>query len=351
MLCYLAEGLAERGHAQSILSLSDSSDKTILDRLSNVGVEVRTLGKRILLTGFGLHRAFRWLKVEEFDVVITMLFVSDVIGRPLARLAGIKFLVSSIRARNIHYAYWQRKLVRATMRLTDVIVLNSERVRTYAIQVEGASADKITIIPNGVRVQRVEIKIDPVEIYRELGIPQEGTLIGSVGRLTHQKGFDVLLQAFAQVKNEDLHLLIIGTGEEKETLQAQAKMMDIDENIHFVGYRNDVPELLQVIQLYIQPSRFEGMPNALLEAMAAGCPIIASDVDGICELIEDGEHGWLVPAENEDALVKAIEVALGDPVEGKRRGLNSKKLVQEKYSLEAMIDAWDQLLVNRGINL
>jgi glycosyltransferase involved in cell wall biosynthesis len=202
------------------------------------------------------------------------------------------------------------------------------------------------VIPNGVEVTNYQNPVNRADLRAMFGLPPEVTLIGSVGRLTHQKGFDLLLQALTLVSNDNTHLVIVGNGEEESQLKSQAARLGLEQHVHFAGYRRDVPQLLGALDLYVHPARFEGMPNALLEAMAAGCPIVASSVDGNCELITDGIHGWLVIPENVNALACAMRTALNNPTEAQQRGRCAQEHVARKYSVEAMVTAWERVLVN-----
>jgi glycosyltransferase involved in cell wall biosynthesis len=120
--------------------------------------------------------------------------------------------------------------------------------------------------------------------------------------------------------------------------------LGIHQKVHFAGYRRDAAKILESLDLYVQPSRFEGMSLAVLEAMAAGLPVVASAVDGNCELIQDGVSGWLVPPEDSKALSAAIKSALADPIGGQQRGKAAQRAAQDQFSVGAMVDAWEALL-------
>ncbi len=344
VLSQLVDGLAVRKHNQTVVCLNDSWDGALVGRLREAGADVRIIGKLALATGSGLLSVWRWLGRAQFDVAITLLFASDVIGRALARAAGVPRIVSSLRARNVHYASWQRSLVRSTMRWADAVVINSAYFRDFAIAEEGAPPERIHVIPNGVRVEDYSAPLTQASLRAELGLPPNGWLLGSVGRLTDQKGFDVLLRALSLLPRRDINLLLVGTGEQEASLRALAATLGLQNRVHFAGYRHDVPRLLGALDLYVHPARFEGMPNTLLEAMAACCPIVASSVDGICDLIEDGVHGWLVPAENASPLAQAIQGALSDPAEMQRRAVAAQQRVAIHFSVEAMVGAWERVL-------
>jgi glycosyltransferase involved in cell wall biosynthesis len=314
-----------------------------LKQLRRTGADVRIIGKAALMSGYGQLALWRWLRREQFDVAVTLLFASDVIGRPVARAAGVPRIVSSLQTRNTDYPQWKRWLVRRTMHLADAVLINSQSMRDFAISEEGAEPNRIHYIPNGVAVERYSNPLDRAALRAEFGLPENQCLLGSVGRLIPQKGFDILLPAIAQLPRQDIHLLIVGIGSQEESLRAQAMNLGIQHRVHFAGYRRDVPRLLGALDLYVHASRFEGMPIALLEAMAAGCPVVASAVDGNREVVEDGVHGWLVPSENSQALAHAIQAALSAPDEARRRAFRGQQYVVRKYSEDALMPVWERV--------
>ena len=344
VLTQLVAGLSAHGHSQAVVCLNDSWDQAILNELHSSGCEVRIIGKAALLTGTGIYRTWRWLRAERFDAAVTLLFYSDVVGRTLAHAAGVPRVVTYIQARNTNYTFWQRWCVRRTMRWADRVVVCSRSLSDYAIEAEGATEGKVSVIPHGIRVNGVYAPPENQSLRSELHIPVDCYLIGSLGRLTYQKGYDILLDALARMPEENVHVLMAGTGEMLPSLQAQAAGLGIAERVHWVGYRRDVPRILQDIDIYVQPSRFEGMPNAVLEAMAAERPIVASAVDGHCELIEDGISGWLVPGENPAATARALSEGLIDWNEAFRRGKEARRRALDLYSLDKMVAGWEDLL-------
>ena len=188
------------------------------------------------------------------------------------------------------------------------------------------------------------VSIDTVKLHSELGVPIGGVVVGSVGRLTYQKGFDILIQAFAMLPGTDCFLLIVGEGEEMENLQQLSQDLGVDDRVILTDFRSDIPELLQIIDYYVQPSRWEGMPNTLLEAMASGRPIIASDVDGIRELIQNNEQGWLVPPENPVSLILAIIHVLEHKDEMLKFAHSARKRAENCFSVGKMLDKWEAVL-------
>jgi len=348
VLRQLVEGLAARGHNQTVICFNDSWDDALVKRLTETGARVRIVGKVPLFLGYGLLSTFLFLRRERFDVAVTILFVSDVIGRTLTHFARVPRIVTSIQTHDEFYHGWQRWLVRRTVRWADVVELCSENIRDFAVKEEGVPVERICVIPHSIQVEDYVLPDDSQAVRSEFGLGPTEKLVVSLGRLTFQKGYDILLQAIAMLDSQDVHVVLAGRGEDEAKLCALASSLGIGARVHFAGYRRDVPRLLHGLDIYTQPSRYEGMSLAILQAMASSCPIVATAVDGTCELIVDGIHGWLVPPEDIPALAAAIQMACSDPSEAKRRGAAAYQRVLEQFNLSKMITAWEDLLFQRG---
>jgi glycosyltransferase involved in cell wall biosynthesis len=167
-----------------------------------------------------------------------------------------------------------------------------------------------------------------------------------MGRLTPQKGFDVLLQAFALCQPETLHwsLIILGEGEERGRLEALAARLGITSAVRLPGYVRDASRVLREGDLFVLPSRYEGFPNALLEAMACGLPVISTDCpSGPAEIVRHGVDGLLIPPEDVDALSIAMRQLIATPDDRRRLGSRAVEVV-ERFSLTNVRRSWDELL-------
>jgi glycosyltransferase involved in cell wall biosynthesis len=338
-LVHLARGLAEKGWEQRVYCLNNRVHPAIQAQLAAAGVEVVVIGKLPLLFGTGFLRLFLDFRSWAPQVVQTLLPVADIVGRTTAYLARVPVVVTSIRARNIDKPALLRRLDRLTMPWADRVVFNAENVIPFSIAEEGVQPGQVVCIPNGVAARPGAAFPD------EFRQPEGAILLGTVGRLRPQKGIEVLIQAMPAVLQAvpGVRLLVIGDGPQRPELEALAVGLKVQQAVDFLGERTDVPDLLAGLDLYVHPAYFEGMPNAVMEAMAAGLPVVATDVDGARELITSGETGWLVPPGKPETLAAQITSVLQDRDSARRIGTAAAALMAENYSIEQMVGAFDQL--------
>lgn len=198
----------------------------------------------------------------------------------------------------------------------------------------GFSEERIAEIPNGVDLDRF--------VQRPPRQGLKGPIITFVGRLDRYKGVDFLLEAFKRVitQNSNSRLLIVGTGPDETLLKDKTVRLHLEENIQFLGKREDVFSLLLDSDIFVLPTLSEGMSNVLLEAMACGLPVVTTSVGGNCDLISNGHNGLLVPPGDSDALGEALIEILHDAALAGRLGDEARKTVQENYSLEFITDRY-----------
>lgn len=272
----------------------------------------------------------------------TFLFHGNLIGRLAGRLARVPRIVSGIRVADRHN-HWHGHLDRFTNALVDHNVCVSDGVAEFAISHSGLNAQKISVIPNGVDFNRFAAA-EPANL-QQFGIPNGATTLITVGRLEEQKGIDILLRAASVVltNSPSTHFLIVGDGPDRQDLQSLAKRLGIANSVHFVGARDDVPGLLAASTVFVLPSRWEGMPNALLEAMSAGLPVIATAAEGSRDLVHTGRTGMLVTPGLWDELAKVIQQTLGQMPAAKKMAISAQSLVNECYTTEIVSTAYGNL--------
>jgi starch synthase (maltosyl-transferring) len=286
-----------------------------------------------------LQRAFRQWKPALLQ---TFLFHANILGRLAGRWAGVPRVVCGQRVAERRNS-WYGRIDRWTSGCVDRNVCVSLGVATFCEDVVGLPAKKTVVIPNGVEVPRFTTAT-PVD-WTAFGISAGAQVLITIGRLEPQKGVDLLLAAFESVARQfpAVHLAIAGDGPDRRMLEAQAQRMNLSSRVTFLGRRDDVPRLLAGSTGLVLASRWEGMPNAVLEAMAAARPVIATRVEGTPELVTPGETGWLVPPDNSVALSTAMIDLLSDGEHAAQLGRNSQAIVQSRFTIDAMVAAYDQL--------
>ena len=226
--------------------------------------------------------------------------------------------------------------LRVIWKNASAIVANSEGLRGLALQFD--SRFEIPVIPNGV----------DFELYRTDERDWSSPRLFSAGRIVHQKGLDLALRALAGLKDLDWEWRIAGDGPQMEALKTLANELEISQRVEFIGWqgRDDLIEQYRRANLFLFPSRHEGMPNAVLEAMASGLPVIASKISGNEELVVDWETGFLFPSEDVSLLHVALKRLLNDSVLRQKMGSASRRRVEERYSWENTAQQYALLLEN-----
>ena len=304
----------------------------LAEDLERAGVPVRMLGRRGAARGWQLARL---LRADRIDLVHAWLFIAN--GYALgARLCGARQpLITS--ARNCKVQGRLSRLVNAlAFRSSRAIVVNSQDVAAYIMREYRAPHARIRVIHNGVDVDRFR----PAGAS---GIDRPGPIV-TVGRLVVQKNHSLFLRAAALLvqKGTDAHFTIVGDGPLRDALQVEARQLGIDDRVTFAGERSDVDRILREASLFWLTSRWEGMPNVVLEAMASGLPAIATDVGGARELLRSGTDGFVVPEGDADAFVRHSQELLADAERREQCGRAARARAEE-FSTPRMVRAVTRL--------
>ncbi len=207
--------------------------------------------------------------------------------------------------------------------------------------------DKISVIYNGIDTSIFELnnKEDRILIRKSLGIPDNAIIVICVANLYPAKGHETLLKAISLIydKLPNLHVILAGKGQLKDTIEKQANILRIQNRIHILGLRNDVPDLLKASDIFVLPSFSEAMPLSLLEAISSGLPVIATNVGGIPEIIEHKKSGFIIPPGDYKLLaMKILELAICDK-ERKDMGLQAKKIARKKFDISIMTSQYEAI--------
>ncbi len=299
----------------------------------------------------GLWRLWRLMRRSRCRAVLTFTHHSNLLGVPLAWLAGAPLRFASHRGKIHGFRRWQERLHAWMINsgMATRLVAVSEGVRREAVA-EGVHPNRITVIPNGVAAPPASGVRDST-LRAELGVSRRSPLVLSVGRLAPEKGHDLLLTAMPEVLAAvpEVHLALAGDGGTRLALQEQAQKLGIAGRVHFLGNRSDVPQLLAAADLFVLPSRSEGLPNALMEAQVCGMAAVAFDVGGVGEIVVDGETGVLAPPQDVTALAKAMVALLKNKNERKRMGEAGRRRALRLFSLDAMCQKYATLLCGQEL--
>lgn len=281
------------------------------------------------------------LRAERVDLVHVQLIFTDGGRVPMlaARLARLPVVVTHHAAQRASlFKRWGRRPVLA---LVDEFVAVSRANRADQIRDMGLRPERVTAIHNGIPVPEAtpDRRRAHDELTSLLGLPTDAKLVGAVGRLASQKGFSLLLDAVAAIARdfEKLEVLIVGEGPLRSELEGRAARLGLGARTHFLGFRNDASALIAGFDVLAMPSLFEGLPLALVEAFAVGCPTVATAVDGIPEVIDDEVNGLLVPPGDAARLGAALGRVLCDDAFARRIGAAAREKALAHFTTQRMV--------------
>jgi glycosyltransferase involved in cell wall biosynthesis len=344
----LARGLARREEFTPLVA--------VLSRAGELGAELRADGLEVHELGLEgpirtpaafarLLRLPRLVRRERVALVHTFLFDADVYGMLAARLGRPRAVITTRRAIKRDKPRHLRGY-RLTNRWADRIVANSERVRQFTLEREAAPPGKVVTIPNGVDGGRFA-GVPRGRFRSAHGIGDGAFVVVAAGSIKRVKGQDVLLDGAAGWlgRTPEARLVLAGdrSGRFAGELLARAEALGVGGQVLAPGPVADVPGLFADADLFVLPSRSEGMSNALLEAMAAGLPVLATDVGGNRECLDGGECGVLIPPEQPEVLGEELEALAGDAERRRELGRRARARVATHYDLERMLDHVESL--------
>jgi glycosyltransferase involved in cell wall biosynthesis len=331
----LAKGLRARGHR--VLSVGRPG-ALWTSRCLEAGFETRSTEMRRDLS-FGEARAVAyWIQQERVDVVCTKLHKGIRLGGLAARFAGHVPLVAFMGLVEVERGWRYRWTYRLFLHW---IVTLSESMRRDIIAVgSGVPDERVVAIPYGVVPGEYEVETSVSAAARaSLGAGPGDRLVVAVGRLHVQKRFDLLLEAFAAAAAEvpAARLAIVGTGKLQGDLAAKARALGILDRVAFAGFRSDVAAVLAAADLFALSSDDEGLPMVVLEAMAAGRAVVATDVGSVRDLVVEGETGLVVPRGEPAALARSMATLLRDDARRAKMGAAGRARVRERYPLDKCV--------------
>jgi glycosyltransferase involved in cell wall biosynthesis len=284
------------------------------------------------------------LRQEQADLIHAHEFDANVQGAFVAAISGIP-LVATVHGKNYFWERLRRRLAYRWVSRHATMVAVSQNLKQFIVEQVGVSADRIKVVYNGVDVLP---PCEPAEVDRcrkELGLSETDQVVGMVGNLYPVKGHQYLIDSIPEVLKEcpDTSFVFAGRGLLEPELKEQVHRLGLDKRVFFLGLRQDIPRILATFNVFVLPSLSEGLSMAILEAMVAGKPVVATQVGGNPELVLNGETGFLVPPKDSHALASCLVTLLTNKAQAAQLAEKGKNRAEGQFSLETMVRAYQTL--------
>jgi glycosyltransferase involved in cell wall biosynthesis len=329
-----------------------------------IGEEIRRTGADVTVLGLnpGIRRPLDvngirgYLRTVKPDIVHTFLLTASLYGRLAAIMEHVPIVIGTevniYERKQRHHIVVERLLAARSA----CVVASAEAVKTAYVRQLGISADAVRVIYNAVNWERLKATATPEQVRSELGIPLDRLIVGVVATLQDKKGHRVLLDAFARTPALGrVWLMLVGDGPERAALEAYAASLGLADRVTFCGTRRDLGNILPAMDVFALPSLWEGLPLALILAMGAGRPVVATRIAGIPEVVTDGETGLLVEPGDADAIGSALSRVCTDEAFRMRLGTQGRAAVRDRFGADAYTAAvtklYEEFLVRAGTAL
>lgn len=360
-LMLLSSVFLDRGVERIILWLHQHLPRNIYDvqivalrdnvpfakRLKQEGQDiVRVMGMRHALDFCALIKFCKFVRKFNPDVVHIHHYRTAVLCRPILMMCKVPVILYSVHNQwggKIHYA-----IDRWTTGFGDATIPFSKAVKSFLIDEERIDPAKVTDpIYIGIDIERFRVKDQALleSKRKELRLAKDDKVIGFVGALSEQKGLTYLIDALSAlcINHNKIKCILIGEGDQEKDLKEKAVSLGIKDWILFLGQRYDIPALLNIMDVFVLPSLWEGLPQVVLEAMGARCPVLATAVDGTPEIITHGVDGWLIPPQDSNALRDSLVKLLENKELRKNLASRGYETVCKRFSVKRMVSDFDNL--------
>lgn len=291
---------------------------------------------------FGLERYFHAYRPA---IVHSLMFGFDYPANVAARRAGIPVVISSRR----QLAHWKKprhiRLQKRANKLVDCIIANSRAVADFAIEQEDADPSLFRVIYNGVDVERFRSRGDHNLVRRRYNIPFHTHVVGMVANFSDEKDHALFVRIAEETlrRRPDVHFVLVGTGPLRAEIAKALLDRKLEDQVTMIRTVSELPDLYELMTVFLLCSKSEGFPNVILEAMVTGTPVVAAAVGGIPEIVEDKVTGRLVGTRDPADFADAIEYLIGHPAEAKAMGRHAANMVEQEFSVDQMVDSYKTL--------
>jgi glycosyltransferase involved in cell wall biosynthesis len=330
--------------------LQERGGNPVTKDLQKAGIPVDLLNIPTLRHPANLFKIIGYLRHHRPQLLHTQLEFSIILGSLVAKMMGIPCVTTlhTIDSPEEQRAYWRYRITLTALKyLCDRTIGVSESTRQHHLQDGNIPGEKIITLYNGINLSVYKDPSPEIRLAKrkELGLSPHSIVAVTVAVLREPKGIQFMLQAMAQLRetNPNLQYLIVGDGEHGPTLKEMARSLGLENQVVFAGQRKDIHEILPVCDFFVLPTLTEALPTVLMEAMAAQKAIIASNVGGVPEMIQDGVNGRLLPPGDVPALVTACAQLAGDSAMRNAWGTAGQAICQEKFNIDQQIVSLENL--------
>jgi glycosyltransferase involved in cell wall biosynthesis len=320
----------------------------IQERSESRGVRTHIIPTRGMTDWRWALRFKKILEAERVNLIHAHEFDANVQGAVVAAISGIP-IVATVHGKHYFWERLRRRLAYRWVSRRATMVAVSEDLKRFIVQKVGVHSDRIKVVYNGVEVPSSPLRADIDACRKELDLPENDRVVGVVGNLYPVKGHQYLIEAIPAVleKCPDTSFIFAGRGQLETELRDQVNKLGLDKRVHFLGLRQDIPKILALLDIFVLPSLSEGLSMAILEAMMAGRPVIATRVGGNPEIVLDGETGFLVPPKDSQALASSLIALLENRHLTIQFGENGKRRAERQFTLQTMVSAYQSLYDER----
>ena len=319
-------------------------DGWLRHRCEQLGLETHVVPIRGLLDLRWLRHFTRLLRERHVELIHAHEFGANTYGTLAGRLARVP-VVATVHGRSYYPDRGDRRMAYRMVSRAAAMVAVSQEVKRFVVERTGVSARRVRVVYNGIRAAESVSPEAQASLRAELGIRDEERVVVLVGSLYSVKGHQYLLEAAPSILQAcpSTVFLFAGRGEREMALKEQALSLGIDARVRFLGFRQDIPALLRMCDVFVQPSLSEGLSIAILEAMAAAKPVVTTRVGGNPELVVDGETGILVEPADAGGVASAVIRILSNPAEARRLGKNGLSRVSNQFTAAAMVREYEAI--------
>ena len=289
------------------------------------------------------------LRKRRIDILRTHQYEPGLYGRLAGLLTGTPLVISSYHNIYRRRKWHRHRINRFLSRFTDHVVAVSECVKGEIVRYDCLPPDRVRVIYNGVDPRRFQDQVREGQVKCGLGLPSNCRIVGTVGRMTVQKGHELLLEAFAELKGgRELRLLLVGDGPRRPWLEQRTRELGLQDRVCFAGFRRDIYPLLRAMDIFVLPSRWEGLPGAVIEAMATGRPVVASDLPPLREIVSSPEIGILVRPGEKSQLREALADLLEDRGASEEMGRRAREYALSRFPIQRTVSSYQDLFAEGG---